>query len=193
MKFNTDDITLQTIDNRPYICFRFPTNHLHVCQEIVNKAKQFIKKNPVVQIDMVKLKTKRSLDANAYMWSLCDKIAKKISLKHEQHNTGIVYTKEDIYKRQIKDLGIFEIVPIKNEAVDAYIKKWNKHGLGWIAEIVSESKIKGYTNVITYFGSSSYNTAEMSRLIDGVVQDAKQLGIETATPEQLALMKEEWK
>ena len=193
MKFNADDVTLQVIDNRPYICFRFPVKGLGVCTAFVEDVKAFIKKHKDIQIDVIKKKKQRSLDANAYMWALCDKIAKQISIKHKEYNTGITYTKEDVYKHQIKELGVFAIVPIKNEAVDTYIRRWNKRGLGWIAEVAAESKIPGYKNVITYFGSSSYDTEEMSRLIDGVVQDAKQLGIETATPEELSLMKEEWK
>ena len=43
-----------------------------------------------------------------------------------------------------------------------------------------------------YYGSSRYNTRQMSRLIDSIVQDCKDLGIETLPPEKLAAMKEEW-
>ena len=193
MKFNADDVTLQVIDDRPHICFRFNVKSLGICDSFVEEVKAFIQKNKEIQIDVIKKKKLRSLDANAYMWTLCDKIAKAISIRHKEYNTGITYTKEDVYKHQIKELGVFAIVPIKNEAVDTYIQRWNKRGLGWIAEVSAESKIKGYKNVITYFGSSSYTTDEFSRLLDGVVQDAKQLGIETATPEELSLMKEEWK
>lgn len=193
MKFNAEDITLQTIDDRPYICFRFTTSNLDMCSKIVEKVKNLIKKNPVVQIDILKPKTKRSLDANGYLWSLCEQIAKKLSRPQIGVNPAVTVTKEEVYKKQIQDVGVFEIVPIKNEAVESYIKHWNKRGLGWYAEVLSESKIAGYTNVVTYFGSSVYDTKEMSRLIDGVVQEAKSLDIETATPEQLALLKEEWR
>ena len=43
-----------------------------------------------------------------------------------------------------------------------------------------------------WVGSSEYNTQEMSVLIDGIVQEAKQLGIETLTPMELARLKDEW-
>ena len=46
--------------------------------------------------------------------------------------------------------------------------------------------------VRAYYGSSQYNTKQMSRLIDMVVEGAKELGIETLTPEELARIKEEW-
>ena len=41
-------------------------------------------------------------------------------------------------------------------------------------------------------GSHTYNTKEMSRLIEGTVQEAKALGIETATPEEIRRMEERW-
>ena len=47
-------------------------------------------------------------------------------------------------------------------------------------------------NVTLYYGSSTYDTEQMSRLIDNVVQDCKALDIETETPERLAMMMEAW-
>lgn len=52
--------------------------------------------------------------------------------------------------------------------------------------------LKGYHNVISYFGSSDYDTKQMSRLIDLIVQDCKAQGIETLSEEKLAAMNEEW-
>jgi hypothetical protein len=41
-------------------------------------------------------------------------------------------------------------------------------------------------------GSHTFNTKEMSRLIDGTIEEAKELGIETATPEQIRRMMAAW-
>lgn len=119
----------------------------------------------------------RSQDANAYMWVLCDKIAKAIRS-----------TKEDVYRKAIREVGQFETVPIKDEAVDTYINRWSKNGLGWFAEKQEGSKIPGYSRVVTYFGSSCYNRAEMVRLIDNIADECRELGIETITPEEKARM-----
>lgn len=43
-----------------------------------------------------------------------------------------------------------------------------------------------------YFGSSTYDSKEMATLIDGVVREAKELGIETLPPDELLRMKQEW-
>lgn len=188
MKFTPDDIILKYIDEKPFLCFGLRLNYVPKIQEFVEAVKNFIIKNPDVRIDVTKNKAKRSLDANAYMWTLCDKIAKRLSRPQRGINPPVVVTKEEVYKKQVHDTGIFEIVPIKNEAVEKYISHWSKRGLGWIAEVIGQSKIDGYTNVITYFGSSVYDTSEMSRLIDGIVQEAIALGIETKTPDEIAEM-----
>ena len=120
---------------------------------------------------------KRSLDANAYFWTLCDKVAEKL-------NT----TKEEVYKEKIKESGVFEIVPIRNDAVETYIKRWETNGLGWFCETIGASKLQGYTNVITYFGSSSYDSKEMHRITESLCEDCKDLGIPTESPDELQRM-----
>jgi len=137
-------------------------------------------KEDKLSIEIKKYKNKRSLDANAYMWVLISKLEEKLNI-----------SKDIIYKDAIRNIGVYEVIPVKNEAVERFIEAWTKNGLGWVCE-TTKSKLEGYTNILAYYGSSAYNTAEMSRLIDFVVQECKQLNIETMTPEQLNILKEEW-
>lgn len=123
----------------------------------------------------------RSLNANNYCWKLLDEIAQRTRS-----------TKEEVYQEIISKVGVFEILPIRNEAVDNFVEKWKSRGLGWVCNIMRDSKIPNYTNVIAYYGSSVYNTKEMSRLIDEVVQEAQGLGIQTKTPQELAELKNLW-
>lgn len=125
---------------------------------------------------------KRSLDANAYFWVLCGKLAAKTRQK-----------KNDIYRSLIKEIGDnFEIVPIRNDAVDTWCKNWEKNGEGWQCEILGNSKLDGYTNVCCYYGSSTYDTVQMSNLIDSIVFECKEQGIETMTPDELERLKAAW-
>jgi hypothetical protein len=55
------------------------------------------------------------------------------------------------------------------------------------------SKIEGCTNVILYYGSSSYNVAQMSRLINIIVEDCRQVGIETKSEEEVASLLQQWR
>ena len=63
--------------------------------------------------------------------------------------------------------------------------------MGWLAD-TTPSKIKGCTNVILYYGSSTYDTAQMSRLINLIVDECKEAGIETVPPQRLQAMMDEW-
>ena len=103
-------------------------------------------------------------------------------------------TPTEVYIEAIRAIGgNYYVTPIKNEAVLHYKRIWEAHGLGWICEEMGDSKLDGYTNVISYYGSSEYDTQQMSRLIDLIVMECKEQGIETMTPRELALLKEGWK
>lgn len=127
-------------------------------------------------------KNKRSLDANAYFWVMCGKLASKLGM-----------AKEAVYRELIKGVGDnFEIVPIKDEAVDKWISNWQSKGIGWVCDTLGESKLNGYTNIITYYGSSTYDTKQMSQLINLLVQECKDQDIETMTPAELSLLLGGW-
>ena len=128
-------------------------------------------------VSVKKYSKKRSLSQNAYLWVLLDEIGQNIGR-----------SKEDVYKTYIKDYGVFEILPIKNEAVDSFIYKWGKNGLGWFCEDLGESKLQGFTKLIAYYGSSVYNSKEMQRLLDAVIYDAQELGINTMTLSEIMLL-----
>lgn len=129
-----------------------------------------------------KVRKKRSLDANAYFWVLADKIATC---------NGLPGTTE-IYRHYIKEIGgNREFVCVREEAADKLCSGWGCGRLGWVTERFP-SKVNGCVNVILFYGSSTYDTAQMSRLIDLAVQDCKSLGIETATPRELSLLLDRW-
>lgn len=124
---------------------------------------------------------KRSLDANAYFFVLSDKLSEKLNIP-----------KEEIYRNCIKDIGgVSETVCVRNEAVQKLCEGWKHNGLGWQTDTFP-SKIKGCTNVILYYGSSTYDTEQMSRLINNIVEDCKAQGIETRTPDEIANMLSLW-
>lgn len=138
------------------------------------------KQDKTKQYEVKEVKRRRSLDSNAYAWVLIGKLQDKLHIP-----------KEDIYKSLIKEIGSYEVIPVKNEAVERFRQAWSKNGLGWITE-TTKSKLEGFTNIIAYYGSSSYNTSEMSRLINLIVQECKQQDIETMTPNELKSLLESW-
>ena len=65
--------------------------------------------------------------------------------------------------------------------------------MGWQSEILEKSKLEGYTNTINYFGSSTYDTKQMSVLLEEIVTQAKELGIETMTDREKEKLIASWK
>lgn len=128
-------------------------------------------------------RNKRSLDANAYAWLLIGKIASAMRQKPEE-----------IYRQYIRDVGDnYTPVCIREKDVERFIKSWEQNGLGWPVDDLGPSQVPGCRNLAAYHGSSTYDTAQMSRLIDNIVQDCKAMGIETLTLDKLALLKDEWR
>lgn len=135
------------------------------------------------ELTIDKPKKPRSNDANAYYWTLVNKLSEKVNVPPKQ-----------IYRTHIQDVGgNYEVVPIRNDAVETWQRNWERKGLGRICESLGESKFRNYTNMICFYGSSEYDTRQMSRLIDLCIEDCKAQGIETLTPSQKALLMENYK
>ena len=132
-------------------------------------------------IKVGKFRKKRSLDANAYCWTLISKLAEKLGIP-----------KTDIYRAAIRDIGgNSDIVCLQNKAVKAFCDGWEGSGLGWLTETFP-SKLDGCTNVTIYYGSSTYDSAQMSRLISIIQEDCRLQGIETKSEEEVASLLERW-
>ena len=71
------------------------------------------------------------------------------------------------------------------------INNWSKNGLGWFVEELGESKLTGFTKLIAYYGSSTYNSIEMNRLLNAIVDDCQEQGISTMTMKDIMLLKNE--
>ncbi len=80
----------------------------------------------------------------------------------------------------------------QNKDTETFKTSWSMHGIGWLCEKVDYSHIDGFVLLNAYYGSSAYNTKQMARLIDWVVQDCKSVGIETLTPKELDGLIEKW-
>ena len=134
-------------------------------------------KDKAVSIEIKKAANRRSKDANAFAWVIIDKIAEKTRIP-----------KTDIYRHAIKEIGgVSETVCVQDKAVERLCGGWQKNGIGWQTDTMP-SKINGCTNVILYYGSSTYDTAQMSRLIDLLIQEAEQQGIPTLRDEAVELL-----
>ena len=115
---------------------------------------------------------KRSLSQNSYAWELITKIGNILRK-----------SKEEVYLQMLKDYGQSEIVSILSSIEPkGYFKYYEKIGTG----IVNN---KEFTHYKIFKGSSEFDSKEMTILIDGIIQECKQLGIETLTPDEIEKLK----
>lgn len=135
-------------------------------------------------IEIKKYRNKRSLDANSYCWVLCDKIAKELC------KDGNVTTKEEVYKNEILQIGTFEPFIVQERTFENFKRIWEKQGLGFLVQEVSRKN--KCVKVNCYYGSSTYDTKEMSLLIQSIVELANTLNIETRPKTEIESMLKEW-
>ncbi len=169
------DINIDYETRKPKISLLLDTKEIEIVEQLKNENK--------LNIDLKKYRKKRSLDANNYFWKLLQELCELAEID----------TKEE-YKRRVKELGIFRRFRIEKDNVNTFEKMWTSQGIAWFCEIF-DTEIIGNTEfkiINAYYGSSSFNTKQMSRLIDGVVQDCQMYGIETKTPEEINSLLESW-
>lgn len=169
------DVSVGFLDGKPKLTLEVnEKNNLKLCYDELHEAEK-------LNIEIKKYRKKRSLDANAYMWVLCGKLAEKIGS-----------TKESVYRQHILNMGVYKVAEISEDAAETLIIGWQMNGIGWLAERVDYGARDGFVLVNLYYGSSVYNTKQMSRLLDSVVEDCKEQGIQTETPDEIDKMVSLW-
>ena len=129
-----------------------------------------------LSIEIKPYREKRSLNANAYAWKLIGEIADIVRS-----------SKDEVYLEMLRKYGQSELISVLSHIpIEQYVKYCDE---------VGESKLNGkmFKHYRVYKGSSEFDTREMSILIDGIVGEAKELGIQTETPAELERMKSLWK
>lgn len=155
----------------------FEFNERSSAMEMVDELKGHDK----LTLKVKKFSKKRSMDANAYCWVLISKLAEKMNIP-----------KTDVYRNAIKEIGgNSDTVCIQTKAVESLCDGWKRNGIGWVTDTFP-SKLEGCTNVILYYGSSTYDTEQMCRLIENIIQDCQALGIETKSHEEIDSLLNHW-
>ena len=139
-------------------------------------------KDSPVRVEIKKAAKSRSLSANAYAWVLIDRISEK---------TGINQT--DVYRNAIREIGgVSTLLGMKDDAVPVFSENWQRGHLGRQVEIIPGSSKPGWSNVRVFYGSSEFDSVQMARLIDSLIQDAEALGIPTISDDEATKMINKW-
>lgn len=128
-----------------------------------------------LSIKIDKYREKRSLNANNYAWKLLTEIGNVLRS-----------SKDEVYLEMLKRYGQSEIISVLSHIpIGEYVKYCEEAG---------ESTLNGklFKHYKVYKGSSEFDSREMSIFLDGVVGEAKELGIDTMTPDEVAKLKSLW-
>lgn len=146
----------------------------------IQEYKDIIAKGKLLDVSIKQCRFRRSNDANSYAWVLITKIADALRAD-----------KQGVYIQMLERYGQREknLLSVVSEAVDMIYTATNNH-----CTTIGTSVLNGkeFTHLAILRGSSTYDSNEMAILVDGIVSEAKELGIETLTPKELSLLINEW-
>lgn len=130
-----------------------------------------------LSIEAKKFTKKRSLDANALLWSCIGEIAAVLRSD-----------KWSVYLEMLKRYGKYTYILVKPHVVDAMRTQWRE------TEVIGEVEVNGQKSVqmLCYFGSSTYDSREFSILLDGVISEMKELGLQPPASRELRQAIEKW-
>ena len=134
-------------------------------------------KDNKLSIKAVKYRQKRSLDANGLLWVCLGQIAEVLRTD-----------KWEVYLQMLKRYGKYTYICVKPAVVDAIKSQWRE------CEIVGEIEVNGQKAIqmLCYFGSSTYNTKEFSVLLDGVISEMQEIGLQAPTSAEMRQALERW-
>ena len=142
---------------------------------------QMIEQGKQYTVEIKEYRETRTRTANNFLWSCLDKCAEKLHT-----------TKEELYRKYIPSVGTFRDWDLPEDKVGTFCHAWESQGTGWVTERVDYAGDGTLITIRAYYGSSTYTKKRMSRLIDMVVEDAKELGVDCMTEKERSLLIEKW-
>ena len=136
-----------------------------------------IKDADKLDIKVSKWRKKRSLEANGMLWACLGQIAAALGTD-----------KWEVYLLMLKRYGKFTYIVVRESAVEAVKRQWRE------SEVIGEVAVNGQKAVqmLCYFGSSTMNTQEFSVLLDGVISEMQEIGLQPPLPKDVERALEQW-
>ena len=156
-------------------------------KEDLGKAMALVRKhkNKIYSLEVKEYQRKRSQDANAMLWHFINRMSSILLL-----------TPEEIYQGYIPDVGEnYWIAPVLKEEIAERSADWCRGHIGRMVDDMGPcrlTELKGYHNLKMYRGSSEYDVPTFSRLLNLVLQDCRNLGIDTLSEREKSLLLDEW-
>ena len=141
-----------------------------------------------LEVEFKPFNERKTNNMNSYMWALCDKIAKDNVFKGKRGNPQ---TDKEVYKEAIREKGVCDYVWVLKERYDK-IKVFHEGNSIGNQLIKIEQSDTHYHCKMCFGTSKDYTIKDMSLVIDYIIAQATELGIETLTPRELEQLKSSW-
>jgi hypothetical protein len=143
----------------------------------IDDLKAIIANKKLLAIEVSQQKRKRSLDANGMLWAICTQIA-----------AAIKSSKDEVYLTMLERYGVFTHIIVKAEAVERIKQEWRT------CRVLGEVTVNGKTGIQIqcYYGSHLYDSKEFSVLLEGVISEAREMGIEVISEQDKQLLIQQW-
>ena len=137
----------------------------------------------LVDVTIKKYRKRRSISANAYFHVLVNKIAAERMCSDDEVKHDLVLEYGTMARDAAgKVIGFKLPDPVDASDLYPYTKRFDTRVEGGVT----------FGCYLVYKQTRMMDTKEMAHLIDGAIQEARELGIETDTPEQLARLQAQW-
>lgn len=114
----------------------------------------------------------RSLSQNAYYWALLNRLGQALG-----------YPSDELHRHMLREYGVYDVFTVRADVPLAdYFRYWDVVGQGSMDGVL-------YRHVRAFKGSSEMDTGEFSKLLNGVIEECRQQGIETMTPQEAARLR----
>lgn len=136
--------------------------------------------------DLKEHRMHRSLTQNSYYWVLIGKLAGKLNISNAE-----------LHNRMLRDFGQYDRIndclvtvplPDTDETEETVLQSETYH-LAPTSQVMMGAKGIMYRTYVMLKGSRDYNTEEMTRLLDGLINECHEQGIETLPPDEIAHMR----
>lgn len=172
MESNFTDIKWSADSSGSWLMIKLPFDEIRSITDRVKAGKKYT-------LNIKQFRKKRSKNANAYFWQMVGQLANKLRI-----------TPVEVYHELIRSLGDnFEVVSVRTERVNQFMQIWANNGLGRICDNLGEDE-NGFCDVITYYGSSTYNSAQMSALIELLLRECEEQGIDCDSDQLRSLLED---
>ncbi len=185
MKLTLKELNILTMGHNTCLVIPVPLSEA----ENVVKLKSKLDEGKTLTMELKPLSEGRTLSANGYCWALCNEIAIELSKNKDYNNKeeNTYVSKEDVYRNAIRDCGVFKHIGFASEeAMKQFAVMWKRNGTGWVTEEI------GHNELLVYFGSSTYDKKQMARLIDCLLNEAKEQGVQIKASNEIDKMIDEW-